>query len=148
MEIVFIMLVITATGITTPIQIHRRRQRGPQQLHIQYREVPFEGVLAPGVRSGGSSLEPVKNNFVLGVIGHSHALSGLQLSIGGNMVEHDMRGVQLAPGFNLTRGPARGLQLTAGANVALNSYPSSSGRSRSRECSPRASAPAAAASSR
>jgi hypothetical protein len=91
-------------------------------MPMQYRHVAFEGVLAPGVRSGGSSLDPVHNNFVLGVVGHSHSLSGLQLSIGGNMVEHQMRGVQLAPGFNLTRGPSRGLQIGAGANVALGEF--------------------------
>ena len=89
---------------------------------VRYREVPFEMVLAPGVRSGGTSLEPVKNNFVLGVVGHSHALEGMQLSIGGNMVEHEMRGVQLAPGFNLTRGHGQGLQMSAGANVALGGF--------------------------
>ncbi len=91
-------------------------------MPIRYRDVPFEGVLAPGVRSSGSSFEPVRNNFVLGVVGHSHALEGVQLSIGGNMVEHEMRGVQLAPGFNLTRGASRGLQIGAGANVALSEF--------------------------
>jgi len=91
-------------------------------MPIRYRDVPFEGVLAPGVRSSGSSFEPVRNNFVLGVVGHSHALKGVQLSIGGNMVEHEMRGVQIAPGFNLTRGASRGLQIGAGANVALSEF--------------------------
>jgi hypothetical protein len=89
---------------------------------LQYREVPFEAVLAPGVRSGGGGLEPIENNFVLGVVGHSHSLKGLQLSIGGNMVEHKMNGVQIAPGFNLTRGPARGLQISGGANVSLDDF--------------------------
>jgi hypothetical protein len=89
---------------------------------LPYRHVPFEAVLAPGVRSGGGGLEPIENNFVLGVVGHSHRLRGVQLSIGGNMVEHDMRGLQIAPGFNLTRGDSRGMQLTSGGNVALGEF--------------------------
>ena len=89
---------------------------------LPYRHVPFEGVLAPGVRSGGSGPEPVLNNFVIGIIGHSHALEGMQLSLGGNLVEQRMRGVQLSSGFNMTRGPSVGVQIGAAANVALDGF--------------------------
>ena len=49
---------------------------GRRPCPSSYRDVPFEAVLAPGVRSGGSGLDPVLNNFVLGVVGHSHAPRG------------------------------------------------------------------------
>jgi hypothetical protein len=123
---------LTTGELRSEVALATTRRGGPagapadvivaQPMPMRYREVAFEGVLAPGVRSGGSSLDPVHNNFVLGVVGHSHSLSGLQLSIGGNMVEHRMRGVQISPGFNLTRGEARGLQIGAGANVALGEF--------------------------
>jgi hypothetical protein len=87
-----------------------------------YRHVPFEGVLAPGLRSSGGGEQPVLNNFVIGIVGHSHALEGLQLSLGGNLVEHRMRGVQLTSGFNLTRGPSSGGQIAALANIALDGF--------------------------
>jgi hypothetical protein len=86
-----------------------------------YRRVPFEPVLAPGVRPSGNN-GPVLNNFVLGVVGHSHALEGMQLSLGGNIVDHYMVGAQVATGFNLTNGPARGFQSASGANIARSTF--------------------------
>jgi hypothetical protein len=86
-----------------------------------YRHIPFEPVLVPGVRPSGNG-GPVLNNFVLGVVGHSHALEGVQLSLGGNIVDHYMQGAQLSAGFNLTNGPARGLQSSSGANIARSTY--------------------------
>jgi hypothetical protein len=86
-----------------------------------YRHIPFEPVLVPGVRPSGNG-GPVLNNFVLGVVGHSHALEGVQLSLGGNVVDHYMQGAQLSAGFNLTNGPARGLQSTSGANIARSTF--------------------------
>jgi hypothetical protein len=79
--------------------------------------VPFELVLAPGLRTGGSQ-GPIKNNFVLGVVGQSDALSGVQLSLAGNIVQDEMRGLQLSSVFNVTYGPVRGAQVGAIANVA------------------------------
>jgi hypothetical protein len=87
-----------------------------------YRVVPFDLVLVPGIRTSGSDPRPVLNNFVLGILGQSDALSGVQLSLGGNIVEQSMKGVQMGMGFNLTRGPARGIQMTSGANIAQSSF--------------------------
>jgi hypothetical protein len=84
--------------------------------------VPFELVLAPGLRSSGGGNDRVLNNFVLGGVGHSHALRGMQLSLAANIVDDEMRGVQLSPGMNLVRGSARGLQTTSGANVTLGDF--------------------------
>jgi hypothetical protein len=93
----------------------------PSNAPTVYRHVPFEAVLVPSVRIGGSD-GPVLNNFVLGLVGYSDALEGVQLSLGGNMVGHYMRGAQVSSGFNLTRGPSTGTQLAAVTNVAVDGF--------------------------
>jgi hypothetical protein len=87
-----------------------------------YRVVPFDLVVAPGIRTSGNDGRPVLNNFVLGIVGHSDALKGMQLSLGGNMVEQYMHGWQAAMGFNLVRGSGLGLQTATGANIVQGSY--------------------------
>ncbi len=87
-----------------------------------YRTVPFEAVLAPGLRTGGNDGQPVLNNFMLGIVGHSHRVEGLQLSLGGNIVEHDIRGAQFGLGFNLVRGSGQGAQFSVGANIVQKDY--------------------------
>jgi hypothetical protein len=79
--------------------------------------VPFELVLAPTARTGARPNERVLNNFVLGLVGHSHLLRGLQLSLATNEVAEDMSGMQVSVGYNRVRGPARGLQVASGVNV-------------------------------
>jgi len=85
----------------------------------QYKDVSFDLVLAPGVRMSGPSDLPVRHHFVLGVIGHSDSLHGLQLSLAGNIAQYEMVGAQIAGFYQLTYGPARGLQLGWGVNMAL-----------------------------
>jgi hypothetical protein len=82
-----------------------------------YSDVGFDFVLAPKLRLVGPKDRPVRDHFVLGVVGHSDALDGAQVSIAGNLVEDDMKGIQLAPFFNMARGNARGVQLSGGANL-------------------------------
>ena len=88
-----------------------------------YRHLPFEAVVAPGLRTGGGGDgQPVLNNFVLGAVGHSHALQGVQLSLWGNMVDHRMSGMQASALFNQTRGPSTGVQLSGLANIARDGF--------------------------
>jgi hypothetical protein len=85
----------------------------------QYKDVSFDLVLAPGVRLSGPSDLPVRHHFVLGVVGHSDSLRGLQLSLAGNIAQYEMVGAQMAGFYQLTYGRARGLQLGWGVNMAL-----------------------------
>jgi len=85
----------------------------------QYKDVAFDLVLAPGVRLSGASELPVRHHFVLGVVGHSDSLRGLQLSLAGNIAQYEMVGAQLGGFYQLSYGPARGTQLTYGVNMAL-----------------------------
>jgi hypothetical protein len=85
----------------------------------EYKDVDFDMVLAPGVRLSGPSDLPVRHHLVLGVIGHSDSLHGLQLSLAGNIAQYEMVGAQMAGFYQLTYGQARGLQLGWGVNMAL-----------------------------
>ncbi|HJX65911.1 MAG TPA: caspase family protein [Polyangia bacterium] len=85
----------------------------------RYKDVAFDLVLAPGVRLSGASELPVRHHFVLGVVGHSDSLHGLQLSLAGNIAQYEMVGAQLGGFYQLSYGPARGAQLTYGVNMAL-----------------------------
>jgi hypothetical protein len=69
---------------------------GPN-LHApsRYKDVAFDLVLAPGVRLSGSSELPIRNHFVIGLVGHSDSLRGLQLSLAGNIAQYEMLGAQL-----------------------------------------------------
>jgi hypothetical protein len=85
----------------------------------QYKDVAFDLVLAPGVRLSGASELPVRHHFVLGVVGHSDSLRGLQLSLAGNIAQYEMVGAQLGGFYQLSYGPVRGAQLTYGVNMAM-----------------------------
>jgi hypothetical protein len=85
----------------------------------KYKDVAFDLVLAPGVRLSGPSDLPVRHHFVLGVVGHSDSLHGLQLSLAGNIAQYEMVGAQLGGAYQLSYGPARGLQIGWGVNMAL-----------------------------
>lgn len=84
-----------------------------------YRDVTFDLVLAPGIRLSGNSPQPVRTKFELGLIGHSDALHGVQLSAVGGIVQDEMRGLQFNSSFSLTYGPATGAQITSGVNLAM-----------------------------
>lgn len=86
------------------------------------RYVAFDLVAAPGIRTSGHAGQPVRHGFVLGLLGHSDELSGVQLSLGGNIVERTMRGAQFATGLNLTRGQGVGAQMASGVNMALGGF--------------------------
>ncbi len=86
------------------------------------RMVPFEIVLAPEFRSGGRTNERVVNNFVLGGVGHSSELRGMQLSLVGNLVDEEMVGAQVSVAFNRARGDSKGLQATSGINLAEHDF--------------------------
>lgn len=106
--------VATARGDSAPASVIAT----PASPHRSYRHVPYDLSLAPRLSLGAHADDRVLNNFVLGVVvGHSHALEGLQLSLAGNIVADEMHGVQVAVGFNLARNSARWLQLSIGANV-------------------------------
>ncbi len=94
----------------------------PAPAESTYRNVAFDIVLAPQYRLSGMSTQPVRHNFVLGLLGHSDSLRGVQLSVGGNIVEHDMKGVQISSGLNMTGGPSSGVQLTGGANITRDMF--------------------------
>lgn len=83
-----------------------------------YRSVPFDLVLAPGIAMIGRAGERVEHNFALGVVAYSDAVSGVQLSLGGNIAKDRMAGLQLSAGFNLSYGPVRGVQLGNIVNIA------------------------------
>jgi hypothetical protein len=85
----------------------------------RYKDVAFDLVLAPGVRLSGPSDLPVRNHFVLGLVGHSDSLDGLQLSLAGNIAQYEMVGAQIGGFYQLSYGPARGMQLAWGVNMAL-----------------------------
>jgi hypothetical protein len=84
-----------------------------------YRDVTFDLVLAPGIRLSGNSPQPVRTKFELGLIGHSDALHGVQLSAVGGIVQDEMRGLQFNSSFSLTYGPATGAQISSGVNMAM-----------------------------
>jgi hypothetical protein len=90
----------------------------PEPRH--YKNVGFDLVLAPGVRLSGASDEPVRHHLVLGVVGHSDSLRGVQLSLAGNIAQYEMVGAQVGGFYQLSYGPAQGVQLTSGINMALN----------------------------
>jgi hypothetical protein len=86
-----------------------------------YRHVGFDLVLAPGFRLSGNSGEPVEHNFVLGVVGHSDSLRGLQLSLAGNIAQDKAVGLQLGGAFALSYGPVTGAQVSS-FNLALGGF--------------------------
>ncbi len=110
-------LVSTRRGDETPVQQPRLGPSLPAPR--VYKDVALDFVLAPGVRTSGDSDLPIRHEFVLGVIGHSDSLHGLQLSLAGNIAQYEMVGAQIAGVYQLTYGPARGLQLASGFNMAL-----------------------------
>jgi len=85
----------------------------------RYKDVAVDLVLAPGVRLSGPSGLPIRHHFVIGVVGHSDSLRGLQLSLAGNIAQYEMVGAQLGGFYQLSYGPVRGAQLTYGVNMAL-----------------------------
>ncbi len=98
----------------------RQPPMGPDvPRHKEYRDVGFDLVLAPGIRLSGKTPPPVRAGFELGLLGHSDAIRGVQLSLLGGIVQDDMRGLQLNPGFSLTYGTALGAQITGGVNMAM-----------------------------
>jgi hypothetical protein len=86
------------------------------------RDVTFDLVAAPGVRLSGHPNEKVRHRFVLGLLGHSDELDGIQISLGGNIVEGRMHGAQFSLGMNLARGYGQGAQFSSGVNMALNGF--------------------------
>jgi len=85
----------------------------------RYKDVAFDLVLAPGVRLSGPSDLPVRHHFVLGVVGHSDSVRGLQLSLAGSIAQYEMVGAQMGGFYQLSYGPVRGLQIGWGINMAL-----------------------------
>jgi hypothetical protein len=83
-----------------------------------YREVAFDLVLAPGFRLSGDHGEPVEHHFVLGIVGHSDRVAGVQLSAAGNIAQDGVTGAQIGGAFSLSYGPVRGAQV-ASYNMAL-----------------------------
>ena len=83
-----------------------------------YREVGFDLVLAPGFRLSGDTGEPVEHHFVLGIVGHSDRVSGVQLSAAGNIAQDGVTGAQIGSAFALSYGPVRGAQI-ASYNMAM-----------------------------
>jgi hypothetical protein len=92
-----------------------------QTVPTQYREVDFDLVLVPGFRLWGRGPEPVRHKFVLGLLGHSDSLRGVQLSVAGNIVQDEGRGLQLGGALSLSYGPFAGVQI-ASINVALRGF--------------------------
>jgi Caspase domain len=84
-----------------------------------YKDVGFDMMLAPGVRMSGQSSLPIRDHFLIGLVGYSDSLHGTQLSLAGNIVQHEMMGAQIGGFYQLIHGPARGMQFTWGFNVAL-----------------------------
>jgi hypothetical protein len=87
----------------------------------QYRDIKFDLVLVPGFRLWGNGPEPVRHTMVLGLLGHSDSLRGLQLSLAGNIVQDEGRGLQFASALSLSYGPFVGAQI-ASINVALRGF--------------------------
>ena len=85
----------------------------------RFKDVSFDLVLAPGVRVSGPSDLPVRHHCVLGLVGHSDSLHGLQLSLAGNIAQYEMVGAQVGGFYQLSYGPARGAQIAWGVNMAL-----------------------------
>jgi hypothetical protein len=84
-----------------------------------YKDVAFDLVLAPGVRLSGASDLPIRHHLVVGVVGHSDSLRGLQLSLAGNIAQYEMLGAQLGGVYQIGYGPVLGAQLTYGVNMAM-----------------------------
>jgi hypothetical protein len=84
----------------------------------RYRRVGFDLVLAPGFRMSGDTGEPVEHGFVLGLLGHSDSVRGVQLSVAGNIARDQVLGAQLGGAVALSYGPVRGVQV-AGYNLAM-----------------------------
>ncbi len=84
----------------------------------QYRHVGFDLVLAPGYRLSGDTGQPVEHAFVLGLLGHSDRVRGVQLSLAGNIAQDGVSGAQLGGAVALSYGPVHGAQI-AGYNLAL-----------------------------
>jgi hypothetical protein len=84
----------------------------------RYRHVGFDLVLAPGYRMSGNTGEPVEHAFMLGLLGHSDRVRGVQLSLAGNIAQDGVVGAQLGGAVALSYGPVRGAQLS-GYNLAM-----------------------------
>jgi hypothetical protein len=84
-----------------------------------YRWVGFDLVLAPGFRMSGNTGEPVEHGFLLGIVGDSDRVRGVQLSAAGNIARDGVNGAQIGSAFALSYGPVRGAQVTGGYNLAL-----------------------------
>ena len=74
-----------------------------------HKDVPFDMVLVPGVRMSGPSDLPIRSRFVLGLVGYSDSLHGVQLSLAANISDGELRGLQAAM-LNLNRGSLRGIE--------------------------------------
>jgi hypothetical protein len=83
-----------------------------------YRRVGFDLVLAPGYRMSGDTGQPVEHSFVLGLLGHSDRVRGVQLSLAGNIAQDGVDGAQIGGALALSYGPVHGAQI-AGYNLAL-----------------------------
>ncbi|MBN2577079.1 MAG: caspase family protein [Deltaproteobacteria bacterium] len=84
----------------------------------RYRRVGFDLVLAPGFRMSGDTGEPVEHGFMLGLLGHSDSVRGVQLSVAGNIARDRVVGAQIGGMVALSYGPVRGAQV-AGYNLAM-----------------------------
>jgi len=83
-----------------------------------YRDVGFDLVLAPGYRMSGDTGEPVRHKFVLGLLGHSDYVQGVQLSLAGNIAQDGVTGAQVGGAVALSYGPVLGAQI-AGYDLAM-----------------------------
>jgi hypothetical protein len=83
-----------------------------------YRYVGFDLMLAPGFRMSGDTNEPIEHGFLLGIVGYSHSVRGVQLSVAGNIAQDRVVGAQIGGAFSLSYGPVRGVQI-AGYNMAM-----------------------------
>ena len=83
-----------------------------------YHHVGFDLVLAPGYRMSGATGEPVEHAFMLGLLGHSDHVRGVQLSVAGNIAQDGVQGAQVGGAVALSYGPVHGAQV-AGYNLAM-----------------------------
>jgi hypothetical protein len=83
-----------------------------------YKHIGFDMVLAPGFRLSGDSNQPIEHGFMLGLLGHSDHVRGVQLSIAGNIARDGVLGAQIGGAIALSYGPVHGVQL-AGYNLAM-----------------------------
>ena len=102
---------VTAPGIAPVISATATVPR-------HYRDVPFDLVLAPGFRMSGDTGEPVRHKFVLGLLGHSDYVQGVQLSLAGGISRDGVSGAQVGGAVALSYGPLHGAQV-AGYNLAM-----------------------------